>query len=92
MFEAANLASLPDHVVKQFDPDLHRRIQGRGAMRFRCVEADTMAWFQLRFPDEALALGDWFAIDDSTIRLPAGRSRSTSNSGKWYLNLAHTTC
>ena len=64
MPHAANLAILPDHVVKQFDPDLHRRIQGRGAMRFRCVEADTMAWFQLRFPDEELSIGDWFAIDD----------------------------
>lgn len=62
--EAANLAILPDHVVKQCDPDLYRRIQGRGAMRFRQVEADTMAWFELRFPDEQLAIGDWFAIDD----------------------------
>ncbi len=68
--DATNLAILPDHVVKQFDPDLHRRIQGRGALRFRCVEADTMAWFKLRFPDEELAVGDWFAIDDMDDSTP----------------------
>jgi len=62
--DAANLAILPGHVVKQLDPDLHRRIQGRGALRFRCVEADTLDWFKLRFPDQALNIGDWFAIDD----------------------------
>jgi hypothetical protein len=62
--DMANLAILPDHVVKQFDPDLHRRIQGRGALRFRCVEPDTIGWFKLRFPDEELAIGDWFAIED----------------------------
>jgi hypothetical protein len=60
----ANLAIIPKNVVEALDPELQRRIRGRGAMRFRCVEADTIDWFRLRFPSEALNVGDWFAIDD----------------------------
>lgn len=60
----ANLAIIPKDVVESLDPELQRRIQGRGAMRFRCVEADTAEWFKLRFPDQTIDIGDWFAIDD----------------------------
>lgn len=60
----ANLAVVPTDVVKQHDPYLHQQIQGRGAMRFRCVESDTIEWFEMRFPDQLIKVGDWFAIDD----------------------------
>ena len=62
--ELTNLAIIPTHVVKALDPVLQRSIEGRGAMRFRCVEADTIEWFKMRFPGQALNVGDWFAIDD----------------------------
>jgi hypothetical protein len=62
--ELANLAIVPTDVVKQHDPYLHQQIQGRGAMRFRCAEADTMDWFEMRFPGQSIKVGDWFAIDD----------------------------
>jgi hypothetical protein len=62
--ELANLAIVPTDVVKQHDPYLHQQIQGRGAMRFRCAEADTMEWFEMRFPGQSIKVGDWFAIDD----------------------------
>lgn len=62
--EFANLAIVPTDVVKQHDPYLHQQIQGRGAMRFRCAEPDTLEWFNLRFPDQSINVGDWFAIDD----------------------------
>ena len=60
----ANLAIVPKNVVEALDPELQGRIRGRGAMRFRCVESDTVEWFKLRFPSEAICIGDWFAIDD----------------------------
>jgi len=60
----ANLAIVPTDVVKQHDPYLHQQIEGRGAMRFRCAEADTMEWFEGRFPGQPIKIGDWFAIDD----------------------------
>lgn len=61
---AANVAIVPSNVIQTLDPDLHRRIQGRGAMRFRCVEADTMEWFKLRFGNQNVLIGDWYAVDD----------------------------
>lgn len=60
-----NLAIVPRDVVELQDPNLHQKIRGRGAMRFRCVEVDTFEWFQARFPELAIQVGDWFAIDDS---------------------------
>jgi hypothetical protein len=60
----ANLAIVPRDVVELQDPNLHQKITGRGAMRFRCVEVDTFEWFQARFPEFAIQVGDWFAIDD----------------------------
>ena len=60
----ANLAIVPKDVVKQHDPHLHQQIEGRGAMRFRCAEADTLEWFAARFPGQPITIGDWFAIDD----------------------------
>jgi len=60
----ANLAIVPKNVVEALDPELQERIQGRGAMRFRCVEEDTVEWFKLRFPEQAIQIGDWFVIDD----------------------------
>ena len=60
----ANLAIVPTDVIKQHDPHLHQQIEGRGAMRFRCAEPDTLEWFKLRFPDQLIKVGDWFAIDD----------------------------
>ncbi|KAA8921330.1 hypothetical protein CEK64_02625 [Xanthomonas sontii] len=62
--DLANVAIVADDVVARLDPQLHQRIQGRGALRFRCVEADTLDWFRLRFPGESLAIGDWYAIED----------------------------
>ena len=59
-----NLAIVPRDVVALQDPNLHQKITGRGAMRFRCVEVDTFEWFQARFPELAIQVGDWFAIDD----------------------------
>lgn len=59
-----NLAIVPRDVVELQDPNLHRKITGRGAMRFRCVEVDTFEWFQARFPNLTFQVGDWFAIDD----------------------------
>ena len=60
----SNLAIVPTDVVKQHDPYLHQQIAGRGSMRFRCAEPDTLEWFKLRFPDQSIKVGDWFAIDD----------------------------
>lgn len=60
----ANLAIVPTDVVKQHDPYLHQKIKGRGAMRFRSAEADTLEWFEARFPGQPIKIGDWFAIDD----------------------------
>lgn len=62
--QLANLAILPYDVLDAHDPALRARTSGRGAMRFRCVETDTLAWFRLRFPTLAPQAGDWFAIDD----------------------------
>ena len=59
-----NLAIVPKYLVKKHDPYLFRQIEGRGAMRFRCAERDTIEWFQMRFPHEQVHVGDWFAIDD----------------------------
>lgn len=62
--DLANLALIPYDVLLALDPTLADRVRGRGAMRFRCVEADTFDWFALRFPGQEIAVGDWFAIDD----------------------------
>ena len=62
--ELTNLAIIPTNIVKLHDPYLHKKITGRGAMRFRCAEADTLDWFTSRFPDQQIQVGDWFAIDD----------------------------
>ena len=62
--DLANLAIVPKDVLAEHDPELSSRIAGRGAMRFRKVEGDTKEWFQLRFPDQEISVGDWFAIDD----------------------------
>lgn len=62
--DLANLAIVPSDVLEAKDPELSRRTQGRGAMRFRRVEPDTIEWFEMRFPRESIAVGDWFAIDD----------------------------
>jgi hypothetical protein len=62
--ELANLAVIPNQVLAALDPYTFEKTQGRGAMRFRCVESDTIEWFKLRFAGEKLDIGDWFAIDD----------------------------
>jgi hypothetical protein len=62
--DAANLAIVPSNVIRDLDSDLHSRIQGRGAMRFRCAEVDTLDWFRLRFGDQNPSVGDWYAVDD----------------------------
>lgn len=62
--DLANLAIIPADVLESRDPDLARRIRGRGAMRFRRVEPDTAEWFAMRFPGQHVDAGDWFAIDD----------------------------
>jgi hypothetical protein len=62
--DLTNLAIIPSDVLESRDPELSRRVRGRGAMRFRRVEPDTVEWFEMRFPKEPIAVGDWFAIDD----------------------------
>lgn len=62
--ELTNLAIIPTDVLESLDPELSRHIRGRGAMRFRCVEPDTKEWFSMRFPEQNIEVGDWFAIDD----------------------------
>lgn len=62
--DLANLAIIPADVLESLAPELSRRIRGRGAMRFRCIEPDTLEWFAMRFPGQHLEIGDWFAIDD----------------------------
>ena len=62
--EFANLAIIPTNAVKLHDPYLHQMLTGRGAMRFRCAEADTLEWFTARFPGQQIKVGDWFALDD----------------------------
>lgn len=62
--ELSNLAIIPADLLEAEDPALARRIRGRGAMRFRRVETDTMDWFRMRFPGQRFEVGDWFAIDD----------------------------
>lgn len=62
--DLTNLAIIPTDMLESYDPALSRRIRGRGAMRFRCVESDTAEWFEMRFPGQQIEVGDWFAIDD----------------------------
>ena len=62
--ELTNLAIIPTNIVKLHDPYLYKKIAGRGAMRFRCAETDTLEWFTARFPGQQIKVGDWFAIDD----------------------------
>jgi hypothetical protein len=62
--ELANLAIIPNRVLKTLDPYTFEKTQGRGAVRFRCAEQDTLDWFKLRFPNDKIAVGDWYAIDD----------------------------
>ena len=61
---SSNLAIIPYDILKKFDACTFMRVQHRGALRFRCVESDTMAWFQMRFPNELVEVGQWYAIDD----------------------------
>ncbi len=60
----ANLGIIPYSTLQALDPHSYQKLHGRGAMRFRCVEADTLPWFRMRFPNETIAIGDWWAIDD----------------------------
>lgn len=60
----SNVAVIPYDKLKQLDPNSYSKTQHRGALRFRCVEADTKPWFEMRFPNETIELGQWFAIDD----------------------------
>lgn len=62
--QLTNLAIIPSDVLEAGDPDLAEQIRGRGAMRFRRVDPDTLEWFAMRFSGAPIAVGDWFAIDD----------------------------
>jgi hypothetical protein len=59
-----NVAVLPYDTLKKLDPNSFEKTQHRGALRFRCVESDTKPWFEMRFPNEKIEIGQWFAIDD----------------------------
>ena len=59
-----NVAVLPYDTLKKLDPNSFEKTQHRGAIRFRCVESDTKPWFEMRFPNEKIEIGQWFAIDD----------------------------
>jgi hypothetical protein len=61
---SCNLTVIPYDVLKQCDPNTYNLVRRRGALRFRCVEPDTKPWFEMRFPDERIEVGQWFAIDD----------------------------
>ena len=60
----ANVAIVSDDVIKKLDPESHSLLTGRGAIRFRKVETDTVEWFKLRFSNDTVNIGDWYAIDD----------------------------
>jgi len=64
---SCNLALIPYNTLKQLDPTTYARIHHRGALRFRCVEQDTKPWFEMRFPDLLIEVGQWYAIDDFYI-------------------------
>ena len=68
--DASNVAIVPTDVLRAHDPESSKKIEGRGAMRFRCAETDTMDWFRMRFPNESIQVGDWFAIDDFDDQSP----------------------
>lgn len=59
-----NVAVVPYDTLKRLDPNTYSKTQHRGALRFRCVETGTKPWFEMRFPREAIEVGQWYAIDD----------------------------
>lgn len=59
-----NVAVVPYDTLKKMDPNTYSKTQHRGALRFRCVESDTKPWFEMRFPNEVIEVGQWYAIDD----------------------------
>ena len=60
----SNVALIPKSLLRQKDPISGKKVSHRGACRFRKVEEDTIDWFKQRFPDEQIAIEDWYAIDD----------------------------
>ncbi len=59
----SNVALIPYNVLKKKDPNTFKKIKHRGAVRFRQVEKDTKAWFDLRFKKNT-KIGNWYALDD----------------------------
>jgi len=59
----SNVAIVPYDVLKKEDINTFKKIQDRGAVRFRKVEKDTKPWFDLRF-NQKTKINDWYAIDD----------------------------
>jgi len=62
--DKGNLALIPKDALMKIDPFTARKVEGRGALRFRVVEPDTIEWFKRRFQTHNLTVGDWFAIED----------------------------
>lgn len=62
--DKGNLALIPKDALMKIDPFTARKVEGRGALRFRVVEPDTIEWFKRRFQTNKLAVGEWFAIED----------------------------
>lgn len=62
--DKGNLALISKDTLMKIDPFTARKVEGRGALRFRVVEPDTIEWFKRRFQTDKLVIGDWFAIED----------------------------
>ncbi len=61
----SNVSIIPTNVLRERDPYTHEAIKGRGAMRFRKVEVDTLEWFEHRFQSHpGPRIGSWWAVDD----------------------------
>ena len=59
----SNVALIPYDVLKKEDWYTFKKIQDRGAARFRKVEKDTKPWFDMRF-NKNTKIGDWYVLDD----------------------------
>ncbi len=59
----SNVAIIPYNILKKNDVNTFNKIKDRGAVRFRKVENDTKAWFNMRFNNQT-RVGDWYALDD----------------------------
>ena len=60
----SNVAVIPYDLLEQRDARTAERVRGRGSMRFKRVEEETLQHFAAAFPDDKVSVGDMYAIDD----------------------------